>query len=280
MFRTRWKSWLFLTQIWWGSFRQAFCSPWEQVGESSQWSPSVRPSCLPSSRLPAQTPLTPPPNSQGRPGVLEAPRLHPTSIVSCLHGEGASWPMTGQSPRLLPPWHPCVLEEPPPGWAVRPQPGTRSAVILKPCQGVSTAFEGTHPCLPGRMPGGLFLLHLCGPLRPGRHPRGSRTTGKAPSPCWPSLGTVCPPFPPLLVLCAEGGRPQPPSLFLLPLLWACQECREIRGRGHRKCLHPSKDSSSCKWKELGEGRGRRKVVPPPRPALQTEGLFLPSFGPL
>ncbi|XP_019514008.1 PREDICTED: uncharacterized protein LOC109391166 [Hipposideros armiger] len=191
--------------------------------------------------------------------------------------------MTGQSPSLLPPWHPCVLEEPPPGWAVRPQPGTRSAVILKPCQGVSTAFEGTHPCLPGRMPGGLFLLHLCGPLRPGRHPRGRRTTGKAPSPCWPSLGTVCPPFPPLLVLCAEGGGAAPaPSLFLLPLLWACQECREIRGRGHRKCLHPSKDSSSCKWRELGEGRGRRKVVPPPRPARTSQpcrqkGSFSPAL---
>lgn len=162
-------------------------------------------------------------------------------------------------------------------------PSTHNQACFQSCRPVSAALEGTHPCLPGRMPSGLFLLHLCGRLWPGRHPTGRKTTGKSPVTLLAFSGHCVSSLPPTSKFSALKGMAVPaPSLFLLPLLWACQECREIRGRGHRKCLHPSKDSSSCKWRELGEGRGLRKVVPPPRPASTSQpcrhkGSFSPTW---
>lgn len=46
---------------------------------------------------------------------------------------------------------------------------------------------------------------------------------------------------------------QLPPRFLLCCLHACQECRGIRGRGHRKCL-PSSDTAPA----VGEGREREQ----------------------
>lgn len=182
--------------------------------------------------------------------------------------------MTGWSLELLPTWHLCVLEGPPPGQAIT----LFTCGPETPLSGCECSLEGT-PCLPACLWGGPFLWHLCGAHGPGRHPSRGKPQGEFLSPSG-LLWALCVPFPHIQALCGlRGGWRPAPSLFLLPLLWACQECREIRGRGHRKCLLPSKDSSSCKWRELGEGQACGKLSPrqgkPAHPSLADRRALSP-----
>lgn len=114
-----------------------------------------------------------------------------------------------------------------------------------------------------RTPASCCSPCISGPRAPPRQtPQGREATGKPlPPSAFPGHHVLPSPMSKPCAPACEGVGGWPPSLFLLPLLWACQECREIRGRGHRKCLLPSKDSSSCKWRELGEGRACGKLSP-------------------
>lgn len=239
-------------------------------------------SCLLSSRLPAQTP------------------------DSTSHLSGPAWCLGG--PKATPHLH-CIM----PAWggglvASDWTVAQTSAPLASLCSGgaptrlgrPSTARHTFSRC-PETLSGRKHSLRGHPPLPAWMHARWSLSAApwwaavswqtpqreknhrESPVTLLASSGHCVSSLPPTSMSCALRGVAAPaPSLFLLPLFWACQECREIRGRGHRKCLHPSKDSSSCKWRELGEGRGRRKVVPPPRPARTSQpcrqkGSFSPAL---
>lgn len=82
---------------------------------------------------------------------------------------------------------------------------------------------------------------------------------------------------------AWGARPQAPSSVFAAPLWACQECREIRGRGMQEM--PPSLRGQLQLEVQGWGGARAAESRPPAkanpllPALQTEGLFLPHSGP-